>query len=645
MTVMSNNSDGSPTVEPVSLAEADGADDVAASPYVEPSTGELYPVLGSTTEGLWGRAFLFLGLLVGLTVLGLVITLVVGDDETNVDQTTPTTLPDNETERVSTERAVPTTRPTTSIPRQFTVSTIGTPINGTVPTVTVPPPQVPGAVTYVGAVGSYAQVLVTWRPPGWDGGRRVQGYEVVIRQGETELRRVDVPCNPNCKLFAAIDRLPAGRNLTAEVLPRNEIGTAAADATKRSAAFRVLPISPDTTGKPIPLLVGEDVLVYFSETPLDRSDETVYTITIEPGGTQITSATSPVTYTGLVKGTTYTFTAQASNEIGPGPLSTPSDPFLYITAPKAPRALTVFRSDTDPTLARASLAMPFDIGGTPITTVGATCASTRAPLPGEPIDPLDPAPPTVFGTASTGLVDLSGLQADEEYSCSAILTNVAGTGPVGSSFVIQDLPDSAGDSFARSDSSDGLGVLSDGDLPWQDWAYSCSADGATCVTPLNGSVRMGVLDGNARVGPGPSSDVVPPTSSVGLVDTGRSNGWVTARMRAVDQPGVARVVFRATGPADYWAVETSVACNCIRLLRVESGVATEVGFANGQPAEGDRLRVRVFGSSIEVYVEGFLLFDITSNVGRYATMHGVGFRAPADTGSGRRIDDFTFTKL
>ena len=651
MTVTSSDSEGSLEAEPTSSATADVVRDVlgdgAETPTGEPPTGEIYPVLGGESESLWGRAFLLLGLLVALSLVGLFISMLAGDDDTNVEATTPTTVPDSESERVSSGIATPTSRVTTSIPRQFTVSTVAIPINGTIPTVTVPPAQVPNGVSYVAAVGSYAQVLVTWRPPDYDGGKRVVGYEVVVRQGDTEVRRVDVPCNPNCRLFSAIDRLPAGKNLTAEVLPRNEVGSAVPDPAKRSAVFRVLPISPDTTGKPIPLVVGEDVLVYFSETQLDRSPETVYTITISPGTQQLTSATSPVTFSGLKKGVTYTFAAQASNEIGPGPVSAPSDPFLFITAPKAPRALTVFRNETDPTIGRASLALPFDIGGSTITTIGVTCSSTRTPAPGQPIDPLDPPPAAVSGTAVSGVVSLTGFVADEDYICGASLSNAAGTGPAGVPFTLQDIPDAAADSFGRANSVDGLGSSSNGDLPWQDWAWACGSDANTCATPLDGSVRMGIVDNNAAVTPGPPVALgpAPAVSSLGVVDTGRSDAWVTARMRAVDQPGVARLIFRAATPLDYWAVETSVACDCIRLLRVDSGVATEMGFANGQPAEGERLRVRLSGTRIQVYVEGFLLFDLNSSVQRFATLHGIGFQAPSDTGTARRIDDFTFAKL
>jgi LPXTG-motif cell wall-anchored protein len=51
----------------------------------------------------------------------------------------------------------------------------------------------------------------------------------------------------------------------------------------------------------------------------------LYTVTSTPGGITATGTSSPITVTGLTNGTTYTFTVKATNSIGTGPESAPSN--------------------------------------------------------------------------------------------------------------------------------------------------------------------------------------------------------------------------------------------------------------------------------------------------------------------------------
>lgn len=64
-----------------------------------------------------------------------------------------------------------------------------------------------------------------------------------------------------------------------------------------------------------------------------------YTVTASPGGRTATGASSPVTVTGLTNGTAYTFTVRATNVVGTGPASGPSNSVTPSIAPPKPSNL------------------------------------------------------------------------------------------------------------------------------------------------------------------------------------------------------------------------------------------------------------------------------------------------------------------
>ena len=67
---------------------------------------------------------------------------------------------------------------------------------------------------------------------------------------------------------------------------------------------------------------------------------TGYTVTASPGGEQASGPASPITVSGLTNGTTYTFTATATNALGTSPPSEPSGSAEPMAAPAMTSAPT-----------------------------------------------------------------------------------------------------------------------------------------------------------------------------------------------------------------------------------------------------------------------------------------------------------------
>lgn len=142
---------------------------------------------------------------------------------------------------------------------------------------------------------------------------------------------------------------------------------------------------------------------------------TGYTATSNPSGFTGNGSASPITVTGLINGTAYTFTVTATNSIGTGPASSASNsitPSTSLTVPGAPTGVSATGGYEKATV---TFIAPVNNGGSSIT--GYTVTSN---------------PGGFTGTGSASPVTVNGLPALISYTFTVTATNAIGEGPASS---------------------------------------------------------------------------------------------------------------------------------------------------------------------------------------------------------------------
>jgi RHS repeat-associated protein len=183
-----------------------------------------------------------------------------------------------------------------------------------------PAPNVPDAPTNVTAVGGNAQATVTFTAPANNGGAAITSYTATSLPGN-----VSGSCGAPCTSII-VTSLTNGTEYTFTVTAANISGNSAASAVSNSVT--PAPIVPDAPS--IGTAVGGigQATVNFTAPAGDGGAAiTSYTATSTPGNVSGSCGApcTSITVSGLANGTLYIFTVAATNAVGEGAASAPSN--------------------------------------------------------------------------------------------------------------------------------------------------------------------------------------------------------------------------------------------------------------------------------------------------------------------------------
>ena len=259
----------------------------------------------------------------------------------------------------------------------------------------------PGAPTGVSAKAGNAQATVSFTPPAINGGNAITGYTVTSNPGGITATGLGSPI--------IVSGLTNGVSYTFTVTATNAIGIGPASTPSNKVTPATVPDAP--TG--VTATAGNAQATVSFTAPASNGGYAItgYTVKSNSGGIKAEGHASPITVKGLRNGTDYTFTVTATNKIGTGPASSPSNSVMPLGAPGAPTGVSATAGNAEATV---SFRLPAN-GGSTIT--GYTVTSN----PG--------------GITATGLgspIIVSGLTNGTAYTFTVKATNAIGTGPASS---------------------------------------------------------------------------------------------------------------------------------------------------------------------------------------------------------------------
>jgi hypothetical protein len=204
------------------------------------------------------------------------------------------------------------------------------------------PPTAPAAPGGVTATAADRSAIVAWTAPA-NGGSPITSYTVTPYLGPTAQPPTTITGTPPAT-SASITGLTDGSAYTFTVSAANGVGTGPASAPSNQVT-PTAPTVPAAPGSVTATAGNQSANVSWTAPANGGSPITRYTVTPYLGGiaqpsTQVAGSppVTAATITGLTNGSSYTFTVSASNAVGAGPASAPSQA-VTPTAAAAPAFL------------------------------------------------------------------------------------------------------------------------------------------------------------------------------------------------------------------------------------------------------------------------------------------------------------------
>ncbi|HEY5110994.1 MAG TPA: fibronectin type III domain-containing protein, partial [Acidimicrobiales bacterium] len=275
----------------------------------------------------------------------------------------------------------------------------------------------PGAPTNVTAVAGNTSATVTWVGPSSNGSAPITGYTVIANPGGATCS-VNGPTATSCVVSGLVN----GTTYTFTVVA--SAGTSTSAGESNSVTPEVSSAPPVAPGTPtnVTAVAGNTsaTVTWVDPSSNGGAPITNYTVTSSPGGATCTDnsaiATS-CTVTGLMDGTTYTFTVVATNSAGTSASSGASNAVMPAASPGAPGAPTNVTAVAGNTSATVTWVDPSTNGGTLITSYTVTSSP-------------DGATCTVSSATATSCT-VTGLTDGTTYTFTVVATNSAGTSATG----------------------------------------------------------------------------------------------------------------------------------------------------------------------------------------------------------------------